>query len=103
MQWLIANGTDVNARSMLDESVLSKAIVCGSMDVVRFLLVKGTDAQHGDLLHCAAQRRNQAQGATLIRDLVQRGADRDAYRFTNPVAFRWRAPYSLPTPIHVAC
>jgi len=103
MQWLVANGANVNARSMLDESALSRAIAYGSLDAVRFLLAQGTDIQHGNLLHCAAQRRNQVEGATPISDLVRLGADLNAYRYKNPVAFRWRAPFNLPIPFHVAC
>ena len=64
---------------------------------------KSTDVQHADLLHCAAQRRNQAEGAALVEDLVQKGADPNGYRYNNPIAFRWRAPFKLPTPLHVAC
>ncbi|KAK6434952.1 hypothetical protein LTR95_008862 [Oleoguttula sp. CCFEE 5521] len=103
IQWLVANGADVNARNMLDEIALSKAVVVGSMDLVHFLLSKRTNVQHGDLLHNAARRRNRAEGAALVKELVQRGADPNAYRYHNPVAFRLRAPFDLPTPLHVAC
>jgi len=93
----------VNARSRHDESALSVAIVRGSMDVVRLLLSYRTDITHGDLLHCAAQRKNQAEGAELVEHLAQKGAVVNAYRFDNPTAFRWRATFKLPTPLHVAC
>ncbi|KAK6442246.1 hypothetical protein LTR95_001521 [Oleoguttula sp. CCFEE 5521] len=103
MQWFIENGADVDARSTVNESALSIAIARGSLDVVEFLLARGTDTKHGDLLHCAAQRKNQSEGAQLVEILVQKGADVNAYRFNNPVAFRWRAMFKLPTPLHVAC
>ncbi|KAK6430654.1 hypothetical protein LTR95_013186 [Oleoguttula sp. CCFEE 5521] len=103
MQWLVANEADVNARNMLDESALSKAVVVGSMDLVHFLLAKGTDVQHVNRLHNAALRRDTVEGAALIQEFVKRGADPNEYRYQNPVAFRWRAPFDLPTPLRVAC
>ena len=73
------------------------------MEVVRFLLAQGADIAHGDLLHCAAQRRPQSEGATLVEYLVRHGTDVNAYRFDNAIAWRWRALFQLPTPLHVAC
>lgn len=96
-------GADVNARNKLDEPVLSLAIVHGDMKVAKFLLRAGTDIHHGNLLHCAAQRTNHVEGAELAEELAARGVDVNAYRYHNPVAFRWRAGFSLPTPLHVAC
>ena len=61
VRWLVANGADINARSQLDESVLSIAIASGSIAVVDFLLTQETDYTRGDLLHCAAQRANQRE------------------------------------------
>lgn len=103
LKWLVTSGADVNARSALDESPLSKAIACGSMDAIRFLLAEGASVHHGDLLHHTALRSNQQEGALLAEDLIQRGTDINAYRFNNPVSFRWRAPYKQLTPLHVAC
>lgn len=103
MQWLFANGAEVNARSRNDETVLSIAIYEGDMDVVRFLFAQGTDITRGDLLHCAAQRENQSEGAELVEYLAREGADVNAYRFNNNVALRWRGLKRLPTPLHTAC
>lgn len=103
MKWLIANGADVNARSQFDESVFSMAITIGSIDVVHFLFTQATDWTRGDLLHCAAQRGNQDEGAELVDRLVERGADVNAHRYNNPVAFRWRGMFKNPTPLHIAC
>ena len=103
MQWLIEIRADVNARSKIDESALSIAIARGSMDVLRLLLAQGTHVTQGDLLHCAAQRENQSEGAELVKELIKRGADVNAYRYNNAVAFRWRGMSTLPTPLHVAC
>ena len=104
MQWLIQQGADVNATSRCDESVLSVAIAYGSMEVIRLLLASQIDVGYGDLLHCATQRTNQGEGAELVELLVAKyGANVNAYRFDNPVAFRWRAMSKLPTPLHIAC
>ena len=98
VRWLVANGADINARSQLDESVLSIAIASSSITVVDFLLMQETDYTRGDLLHCAAQRANQREGAELVERLVQRGANVNAHRYDNPVAFQWRAMFKAPTP-----
>ena len=71
--------------------------------MVRFLLAQGTDITYSDLLHCAALRQNQSEGADLVEDLVQKGADVNAYRFDNLVALPWRAMFKQPTPLYVAC
>ncbi|EME39768.1 hypothetical protein DOTSEDRAFT_74614 [Dothistroma septosporum NZE10] len=102
MQCLVRLGANVNARSRLDESSLSRAIVSGSMEVVRYLIDEGTDLRHGNLLHCAAERSDQFEGADLVEELVKKGASVNAYRFHNPIAFRWRGLYTLPTALHIA-
>ena len=120
-QWVVEQGADVNARSDtgksailraianvsarsdIDESALSIAIARGSIEVARFLLARRADIAHGDLLHCAAQRKNQAEGADLVEYLVRKGADVNAYRLDNPTAYRIWGLLRLPTPLHVAC
>lgn len=102
-KWLLDNGADVNARSKLDESALSFAIAYGSMAVVRLLIAQGTDVMHGNLLHCAARRQNQEEGAELVTELVRKGANVNAHEFDDPVALQLRALYKQPTPLHVAC
>ncbi|KAK3066999.1 hypothetical protein LTR53_016382 [Teratosphaeriaceae sp. CCFEE 6253] len=101
-QWPVHNGADVNATSSLDETALSVAVARGSMETVRCLLSQGADIAHGVLLHCVAQRGDQVEGAELVVLLVQRGADVNSYRYNNPIALRWRGPFKLPTPLHVA-
>ena len=101
MRWLIEQGADVKARSDLDESTLSVAITTGSMDVVRFLLEHEHDVTRGSLLHCAAQRKDQAEGAMLAQELLSRGADANAHRYNNDIALRKRLLSKLPTPLHV--
>jgi ankyrin repeat protein len=86
MQWLIDRGADIKARSLFDTSTLSKAIVDGSMEVVRFLLAKEKDVNRGDLLHCAAER----------------GARIDAHRYLNDEALKYRYQSKLGTPLHTA-
>lgn len=103
MQWLIEAGADINARNHLDEPVLSIAIARGSLDVVYLLLTCNADTRHGDLLHCAAQREDQNEGAELVHILVGRGADTNAHRYNNAVALRWRGMFTLQTPLHIAC
>ena len=61
--------------------------------MVRFLLTQGTDITYSNLLHCAALRQNQSEGVDLVEDLVQKGADVNAYRFDNLVALPWRAMF----------
>jgi len=103
MQWLIKHGADTSVRSNLDQSTLSKAIVVGSMEVVDFLLAKEDDVTRGDLLHCAAERTDQNEGAALALELLQRGADVNAHRYNNTVALRQRYLSKLETPLHTAC
>ncbi|KAK3114100.1 hypothetical protein LTR53_007918 [Teratosphaeriaceae sp. CCFEE 6253] len=103
MQWLIDSGADINAVSTLDEPVLAYAIAHGDYKVVRPLLALDADIWHGNLLHCAAERSDHAEGVELVTLLAQRGADVDAYRYDNPVARRERAMSRLHTPLHVAC
>ena len=101
--WLLDNGADVNLRSRLDEPALASAIAFGSMDVVRLLLERGTDCAHGDLIHCAAQRADEDEGAALIPVLARKGAGVNAWRYDNARAFRWRALFKTETPLHIAC
>ncbi|OCK74116.1 ankyrin [Lepidopterella palustris CBS 459.81] len=103
MRQLIEQGADVNATSNLDEPVLAIAIAYGSMKVVSLLLEQGADIMHGNLLHCAAEREDQHEGAQIVEQLVQQGADVNAYRHNNPVARRLRGLSKLLTPLHVAC
>ena len=103
MQWLIEVGAEVNARNRVDESALSVAIARGSMEVVRLLLAQGTDITHGDLLHHAAKRENQSEGAEIVEELVKRGVDVDACRYNNPLAYKWKGLSMLRTPLYIAC
>ncbi|HEX3640506.1 MAG TPA: ankyrin repeat domain-containing protein, partial [Ktedonobacteraceae bacterium] len=64
---------------------------------------KGADVTHGDLLHCAAERKNQSEGAGFAKDLANRGADVNAYRHDKSVARILRGMSQLLTPLHVAC
>ncbi|KAF2769184.1 ankyrin [Teratosphaeria nubilosa] len=102
-RWLLENGADVNVRPRLDQPVLTNAIVVSDIKVVRLLLAQGADASHGTLLHSAVSRENQQEGAELVEDLAQRGADVNELRHTNPVAFRQQALFYLPTPLCLAC
>lgn len=103
MRQLIEEGADVNATSNLDEPVLAITIAYGSMKVVTFLLEQGADITHGNLLHCAAERADQSEGAQIVEPLILQGADVNAYRHNNPVARRLRGLSKLLTPLHVAC
>jgi len=103
MRWLIEIGADVDKRADFDEPVLSIAIAGGDIRVVRLLLELGADTRHGNLLHCAAQRPNQSEGAELIDYLAQTGLDTNAHRHNNPVALKQRLGTTLFTPLHVAC
>jgi len=103
MHWLIAKGAEVNARSVEDESALSAAISRGSMDVVDFLLAQEDDVTRGNLLHCAARRKSQSEGAVIAQTVLDRGADVNAHRYNNDIALRRRLLSCLPTPLHVAC
>ncbi|MGH2251979.1 hypothetical protein ACQ1Y7_15845, partial [Enterococcus faecalis] len=75
---------------------MALAIAGGDIEVAMFLLRAGADIHHGNLLHCAAERRDHVEGAELAEELATRGLDVNAYRYWNPVAFRWRALFSLP-------
>ncbi|KAK3700531.1 hypothetical protein LTR37_015932 [Vermiconidia calcicola] len=103
MQWLIEKGADINAKSNLDETVLAMAISKGSMKVVQLLLEQGADLTHGNLLHCAAERKNHSEGAELVQHLMRNGAHVNAYRYDNPIARRFRGMSQLLLPLHVAC
>jgi ankyrin repeat protein len=103
MKWLISKGANIKARSMLDTSTLSKAILDGSMEVVQFLLAQEEDVNRGDLLHCAAERENQDEGAMLVKELVKRGANIDTHRYLHDDAIKYRYQSKLGTPLHTAC
>jgi ankyrin repeat protein len=103
MQWLISLGADVSIRSMFNQSILSKAIVDGDMKVVDFLLAKEKDID-SDLLHCAAQRSNKAEGAIIATRLLELGAKIDAHHYDNNnemLRNRWFSKRG--TPLHTAC
>lgn len=101
-KFLVDIGVNPDIRSQLDESALSFAIHKGSLEVVHFLMER-TDLHHGDLLHCAAQRENQSEGAQIAQVLINRGVDIHGHQYNNEFAFRWRGLGSLPTALHVAC
>jgi ankyrin repeat protein len=103
MQWLIDRGANIKARSSLGSSTLSKAIVHGNIDVVHYLLAQQEDVNRGDLLHCAAERENQDEGAMLVKELVEMGAKVDAHRYLHDDALKFRYFSRLGTPLHTAC
>jgi ankyrin repeat protein len=104
MQWLISEGADVHARSTsLNQSTLSKAIVHGSLEVVDFLLSQEQDIE-SDLLHNAAQRQDQVEGATITTKLLELGAKVDTHHYeSNNEALRFRWFSKRGTPLHTAC
>lgn len=101
-RFLISNGADVNARSRTDESVLTPAVVQSRIEYVRFLISQGTDVTHGDLLHYAAFRKNQKEGAELAEEFVQKGNDVNKHRWDNLVALKLRYFHRKPTPLQSA-
>lgn len=103
MEWLVDNGADVNLGSRNDETALSFAIAYGNMDVIQHLLNRGTDLSRGDLVHCAAQRTNEVEAASLIEVLARKGVDVNTYRYNNNTAFRWRVFFRSSTALHIAC
>lgn len=103
MKWLIDLGADIDNRPYLDQPVLSYAIASGDIQVVHFLLAKGADVMHGNLLHYAVERTDQREGAELIEILAHKGADVNARRHFNAAAWRFKAMSFLPTPLYLAC
>lgn len=103
IEWLVDNGADVNLGSRNDETALSSAIAYSNMDVIQHLLNRGTDLSRGDLVHCAAQRMNEVEAASLIEALAHKRVDVNTYRYNNSTAFRWRAFFQSGAPLHIAC
>ncbi|EME39173.1 hypothetical protein DOTSEDRAFT_83026 [Dothistroma septosporum NZE10] len=98
-RFLVGVGADVDCKSRYNVSALSVAIAHGCIDVVRFLISERVDVTQGDLLHCAAVRENQIEGAELVEELAQKGANVNAHSFDNAV----EAPFQKRrTPLHVA-
>lgn len=70
MDELLQAGADVNIRNRVGESAVSMAIAYGTVEVVDLLLKKGADIRHGDLLHHAAMRKNEVEGARIVKRLI---------------------------------
>lgn len=103
MDELLQAGADVNIRNAVDESVLSMAIAHGTLEVTYLLLEKGADIRHGDLLHHAAMRSNQEEGEQLVKELIQKGLDVNAYQYDTPRAYPTKGLSVRGTPLHTAC
>ncbi|CAK7225937.1 hypothetical protein SCUCBS95973_006033 [Sporothrix curviconia] len=103
--WLIDHGAGLNERpSHTDTTGMSYAVEHAPVDFVQELLDQhGGDAQKGQLLHHALQRKPTDGIVDMLRLLIDRGAPLNVTKFANDErASRNFWPLDLGTPLHEA-
>ncbi|KAH9817778.1 Ankyrin repeat protein [Teratosphaeria destructans] len=95
---LLRLGADPNGGSQYD-TALSRAVLVGSMDVIKMLLLKGGDVKRGQLLHWALEREHDAYEVVTL--LLERGAMPNSLEFDGILPI-WSVQQKLGTPLHKA-
>ncbi|KAK5162831.1 uncharacterized protein LTR77_011157 [Saxophila tyrrhenica] len=103
LTWLLARGADPNALSTIAETPSSVAVRDGAKRSIQMLFDAGGDANIGNLLHCAVERRAGQDTAEIIELLISRGAPVDGFEFEQPSAQQLRWGFSRGTALHKAC
>ena len=101
-RWLLGHHANLNARCDLDLTPLSSAARKASLTTIRLLLQSGGDTRKGQLLHCALER-NQLDQLATIDMLLAYGAVIDARVFENdPASWLTESLLGAGTPLHRA-
>lgn len=98
MLWLLANGADPNAGFQYD-TALSRAVLIGSLKIVRMLLSHGGDVKRGQVLHWVMERHEYTY--EVLTFLLERGASPNEVEFDRVLPV-WSVLHVLGTPLHKA-
>ncbi|KAF2773226.1 ankyrin [Teratosphaeria nubilosa] len=95
---LLRLGADPNGGSEYD-TALSRAVLFGSIDVIKMLFLKGGDVHRGQLLHWAVERGHDA--CEVVTLLLERGAMPNRLEFDGILPI-WSVKQKLGPPLHRA-
>lgn len=100
--WLLDHGADPNSRCDWDLTPASFAMYTAPLETINYLLQRGADPLHGELLQCAIVRE-KPNGLDIVRQLVAQGAPIDEIKYANdPKSYYQRRPFGFGTPLHRA-
>ena len=91
---LLEAGADVNAKDMLNRTVLHYAALCGRKEIVEFLISKEADVNAKDVLNCTALHHAALYGRKeVVEFLISKGADVNVKDSSNRTALHYAALY----------
>lgn len=99
---LLSLGADPNIRHKYDITPVSIAIQSESLEVIQLLFQYSGSTDHGQLLHCAAQRTRDDRFEVLkyiIDKYEHPPVDQIMYQNDLP-SYRWYVPFGVGTPLH---
>ncbi|WP_264686735.1 MULTISPECIES: ankyrin repeat domain-containing protein [unclassified Wolbachia] len=91
---LLEAGADVNAKDMLNRTVLHYAALCGRKEIVEFLISKEADVNAKDVLNCTALHHAALYGRKeVVEFLISKGAGVNAKNIFWCTALHYAALY----------
>ncbi|WP_265042029.1 ankyrin repeat domain-containing protein [Wolbachia endosymbiont (group B) of Melanostoma mellinum] len=91
---LLEAGADVNAKDMLNRTVLHYAALCGRKEIVEFLISKEADVNAKDMLNSTALHHAALYGRKeVVEFLISKGADVNVKDSANRTALHYAALY----------
>lgn len=101
--WFLDHGADPNARSTIDGTPLSIAILRASVHIIEILFDRGGMVSHGQLLHYAARREGADRLEVLDLLLAKQAPGLNNVMYQDSAeSFHMFSNFGLGTPLHLA-